>query len=125
MNMNKRILIFDDDEGIQTIMKYILEERGWEVFSSLNSNNAVNLVRSIKPSIIMMDNNIADHGGIFATRNIKQQGDLRHIPVIYFSAHSNVESLAAEAGADAHLHKPFDIDDLFKLSEQISMRLLG
>jgi two-component system cell cycle response regulator DivK len=59
-----------------------------------------------------MDNWIPDTGGIVATQSIKADPELRNIPIIYFSANNDIKSLAKEAGADAFLEKPFDIEDL-------------
>ncbi|MEJ7693881.1 response regulator [Daejeonella sp.] len=116
----KRILVFDDDKSIIGIMKFILEAKGWEVQCFTQCNDAVYQIRSHQPGIIMMDNNIPDHGGIFAIKTIKQQIDLMHIPIIYFTAHDNIKNLAKEAGADAYLAKPFDLDKLEELIETLS-----
>lgn len=59
-----------------------------------------------------MDNWIPDEGGILATRKLKAFEQLKDIPVVYFSANSDIQTLAAEAGADSYLAKPFDLDDL-------------
>jgi CheY-like chemotaxis protein len=64
------------------------------------------------PDIIFMDNWLPDVGGIDATRALKRHGTLKNIPVIYFSANNDVESLAQQAGADGFLSKPFDIQEL-------------
>jgi DNA-binding NtrC family response regulator len=118
MNMIKRIIIFDDDESILHIMKYILREKGWEVLSSHQSNDADKQIRAAAPSIVMMDNNIPDHGGVFAIKSIKNQADLQHIPVILFTAHSEIRTIAKEAGADAYLPKPFDLEKLYQLIDR-------
>lgn len=110
--MDKRILICDDDTDILSICTYILEEQSWEVHTKTNCIDITEVVRSIKPSVILMDNWIPDTGGIVATQNIKADPELRNIPIIYFSANNDIKSLAKEAGADAFLEKPFDIEDL-------------
>ncbi|MBC8054778.1 MAG: response regulator [Sphingobacteriaceae bacterium] len=110
--MSKRILIFDDDVDILSICTYILEEQGWEVHTSPHCNNIDTTVRSIKPDVILMDNWIPDTGGIVATQIIKSQADLKDIPVIYFSANNDIQSLAKQAGADTYLEKPFDLTEL-------------
>lgn len=110
--MDKRILICDDDTDILSICTYILEEQSWEVHTKTNCIDITEVVRSIKPSVILMDNWIPDTGGIVATQSIKADPELRNIPIIYFSANNDIKSLAKEAGADAFLEKPFDIEDL-------------
>ena len=109
---NKKIIIFDDDEDILSICSFILEEQGWEVFSFTDCNQITERVAEILPSVILMDNWIPDDGGIIATQTLKMNEDLKSIPVIYFSANSDIELLANHAGAETYLAKPFDLEEL-------------
>jgi DNA-binding response OmpR family regulator len=119
MAMVKRILVFDDDKNISSIIQYILEEKGWEVVCSHNSNDAVEKIKTTQPTIIMMDNNIPDIGGVVTVQRIKLEKELQHIPIIFFTASSDAESLANEAGADACLPKPFDLEKLYNVIESL------
>lgn len=117
--MPKKVLIFDDDEDILAICTYILEEQGWEVSTFSNCNNVIEKVESIMPEVILMDNWIPDSGGIIATQAIKQQSKLKHIPVVYFSANNDIKALAQQAGADSFLAKPFDLEELENIVNQV------
>ncbi|KAA8485852.1 two-component system cell cycle response regulator DivK [Arcticibacter tournemirensis] len=117
--MSKRILIFDDDVDILSICSYILEEQGWDVHTSPHCNNISEFVRGIQPDVILMDNWIPDSGGVIATQTLKSERDLRTIPVIYFSANNDIQSLAAQAGADTYLEKPFDLNELELVIERV------
>ncbi len=110
----KKIMIFDDDKDILSICTFILEEEGWLVQSYPDCGNIVELVTSFSPNVILMDNWIPADGGIAATRLIKATPSLSNIPVIYFSANSDIEELAAKAGANRYLSKPFDLNELTK-----------
>ncbi|MDB5117606.1 MAG: response regulator receiver protein [Mucilaginibacter sp.] len=113
MNSNKRkIIIFDDDEDILSICNYILEEQGWEVYTFTDCNGITERVSGIMPDVILMDNWIPDAGGIIATQTLKKVEDLKNIPVIYFSANSDIQLLASHAGAETYLAKPFDLHEL-------------
>jgi DNA-binding NtrC family response regulator len=115
MRENNTIIIFDDDEDILTICTYILEENGWQVFTFKNCADVTDKVTGIMPAVILMDNWIPDDGGIIATQRIKSNEILKDIPVIYFSANSDIASLSHAAGADAYLAKPFELEDLEKV----------
>src|SRR6195952_1104221 len=119
MNKPGKIIIFDDDEDILSICVYILEEQGWEVHAYTNCNNIIERVSAIAPDVILMDNWIPDEGGIIATQKLKKDEKLKHIPVIYFSANSDIQLLAAQAGAESYLAKPFDLDDLEKVINKV------
>ena len=105
-------MIFDDDVEIFSILNYLVEDNGWELQCRENCNNLLQEVRNINPDLILMDNWIPQTGGIVATQTLKNEDDLKDIPVIYFSANNNIEELAQQAGADTFVAKPFDLDDL-------------
>jgi DNA-binding response OmpR family regulator len=111
-DMNKKVLILDDDMDILQICSIVLKKKGFDVSTLNNSNQVVDRVRSYQPDVILMDNWIPGPGGIEATKELKGTPDLQGIPVIFFSANSNVTQLAREACADYFLQKPFDITEL-------------
>jgi CheY-like chemotaxis protein len=108
----KKLIIFDDDEDILSICSYIMEDDGWRVQTYADCKDILTKVNSFMPDVILMDNWIPDEGGIVATQTLKAEPSLKHIPVIYFSANSDIQSLAEAAGADLVLPKPFDLDVL-------------
>ncbi|WP_259068750.1 response regulator [Mucilaginibacter sp. X4EP1] len=118
-NPDKKIIIFDDDEDILSICSFILEEQGWTVHAFTDCNNIVEKVSAILPAVILMDNWIPDDGGIIATQTLKKNEDLKNIPVIYFSANSDIQLLANHAGAETYLAKPFDLEELERVINNV------
>ena len=110
--MNKRVLILDDDLDILQICTIVLKKKGFDVLTLNHSNQVVEQVSQYHPDVILMDNWIPGPGGIEATRMLKTAPGTHDIPVIFFSANSNVTQLAREAQADYFLQKPFDISEL-------------
>ncbi len=78
-------------------------------------NNIIEKVNGILPDVILMDNWIPDTGGIVATQALKNDAGLKHIPVVYFSANSDIQLLAAKAGAETYIAKPFDLEDMERI----------
>jgi CheY-like chemotaxis protein len=115
----KKIIIFDDDEDILSICSYILEEQGWEVHTFTDCNDIIEKVAGIVPDVILMDNWIPDVGGINATQTLKKDEKLKHIPVVYFSANSDIQVLADHAGAESYLAKPFDLEELERVINSV------
>src|ERR1700735_2769726 len=118
-NPDKTIIIFDDDEDILSICSFILEEQGWKVYAYTDCNQITEKVLAVLPDVILMDNWIPDDGGIIATQNLKKEEKLKHIPVIYFSANSDIQLLADHAGAEGYLAKPFDLEELDRVINQV------
>ena len=120
MNAAKRkIIIFDDDEDIISICQYVLEEGGYEVHTFTDCIDPVAKVEGIHPDVILMDNWITDDGGIVTTKKLKNSAGTKDIPIVYFSANSDIKALAETAGAEAYLAKPFDLDELEKIISEI------
>ncbi len=117
----RKIVIFDDDEDILSICSYVLEEQGWEVHTFTDCNNITQKVAGIHPDVILMDNWIPDSGGIIATQALKKAEDLKNIPVIYFSANSDIQLLATHAGAESYLAKPFDLHELEQVINSVTV----
>ena len=108
--MDKKVFIFDDNVDILELCTEILEDLGFEVKTSPTTTDVEEQVLEFMPTLIFMDNWLPDISGIEATKLIKGNEELSHIPVIYFSANSNISELASLAGADDYIAKPFDIE---------------
>ena len=121
LKKTKKIFIFDDNLEILELCTEILEDLGCQVNTSATTNSIEKQVTEFMPDLIFMDNWLPDMSGIEATRLLKANDDLKNIPVIYFSANSNIRELAAEAGADDFIAKPFDIDQF----ENIVQKYVG
>ncbi len=109
--MNKTVLIFDDDVELLELCTVILESRGYTVKTRDNCNDLHSILENNKPDVILMDNWIPEIGGVEATRLIKSS-PYSTTPVVFFSANNDVKGLAASAGADAYITKPFNISEL-------------
>lgn len=116
--MSKRIIIYDDDKDILLVTATILEMRGYIVQGKEDCKTIDEDLTGFQPDVILMDNWLPDIGGVKAIQYIKSQESFKYIPVIFFSANSNVEELAKEAGADYMLKKPFEIAGLQQLIEK-------
>ncbi|ROI07221.1 response regulator [Kaistella haifensis] len=117
----KKIFIFDDNLEILELCTEILEDLGCQVKTSPTTNNVEKQVLDYMPDLIFMDNWLPDISGIEATRMLKSNENLKNIPILYFSANSNIDALANEAGADDYLAKPFDIDQF----EEVVKKYIG
>ena len=116
--MKRRVLIFDDDKDILSICSFIIKAAGYEVITESSCHDLLEKVDRARPDIIMMDNKIPNEGGISSTLLLKSTPEYCQIPVVFFSANSDVKALAASAKADLYIEKPFDADLLIAVVRQ-------
>src|ERR1700753_4296773 len=109
LRMPGRVMIFDDDTDLLEVCSIVLKTKNYIVIGLNKCSDIVQEVKSFAPNVILMDNWIPDIGGVKATQLLKSNPELKSIPVIFFSANDRVENLAAEAGAEFYLQKPFEI----------------
>ena len=119
--MSKRVLIFDDDNDILQVCSIVLKSKGLVVLTDNSCDKLVEQIQSFTPHVILMDNQIPSIGGIKATRLIKETEEIKNIPVIFFSANTEIARLSEQAGSEYFLQKPFDIDEL----ESLVLKAIG
>ena len=111
--MAKRILVADDDPGIQDIFKIILESAGYIVEIISNGEDLLDDNYTV-PDLFLLDKRLSGIDGIDICHHLKNQEITAHIPVIMVSANPGIGVLAREAGADDFIEKPFDIKHLLE-----------
>jgi len=109
-----KVLLVEDNEMNRDMLSRRLTRRGFEVVFAANGQQGVDIARSEKPDIILMDMSLPVMDGWEATRRIKADGMMRRIPVIGLTAHamSGDREKAIEAGCDDYDSKPVEIDRL-------------
>jgi two-component system cell cycle response regulator DivK len=110
--MPGRVMIFDDDTDLLEVCTIVLKSKHYVVIGLNKCSDIVHEVKSFLPNVILMDNWIPDVGGVKASQLLKNNPELKSIPIIFFSANDRVEELALEAGAEFYLQKPFEIEEL-------------
>jgi len=108
------ILIVEDSENILTVIKLMFELQGWKTSEKKNLNTILDDVKQIKPDLILMDMLLSGSNGCDACKLIKDENEIKNIPIIIMSAHPEAHREAKEAGANYFIAKPFEMDHLIK-----------
>ena len=111
----KKILIVEDNELNLDLLTQLLED-DYELVTTDNGAAGVEMAQHERPDLILMDMSLPVIDGWEATRRLKADGNVKHIPVIALTAHamSSDEEKALAAGCDGYLAKPLDEDLLFE-----------
>jgi CheY-like chemotaxis protein len=116
------ILVVEDFEDSRYIIRRALESRGdYQVIEATDGLEAVEMVRSDCPDLILMDLNLPQIDGLTATRRIRECKDAcKDVPIIAITAHHTygIKDAALEAGCNAYVQKPLDFDELERIIRQ-------
>ncbi len=111
----KRILVVEDKEDSRVLVEKVLRLRGYDVIGAATGEDAVKMVQTELPDLILMDVRLPGGiDGLEATRRIKAMSQLAHIPIIAITASVRLEDeqRAMDAGCSGFIRKPIDIDEL-------------
>jgi CheY-like chemotaxis protein len=105
----KKILVVDDTDWNRDLLVQLLEEN-YAVLEAVDGEQGVKATEQEKPDLILMDLGMPVMDGWEATRRIKANSVLKHIPIIAVTSHAMVgdEIEARKAGCDDYLSKPID-----------------
>src|SRR5271155_657486 len=118
-----KVLLVEDNEMNRDMLSRRLVRRGFQVVFAMDGQQGIDLARSERPDIILMDMSLPVIDGWEATRRVKADAATRSVPVIGLTAHamSGDREKAIEAGCDDYDTKPVELDRLIGKIE----RLLG
>jgi two-component system cell cycle response regulator DivK len=107
--MTKRILLIEDTEDNRQIIRDLMAGTGYELLEAEDGETGVAMAAAHRPDLILMDIQLPVVDGYEATRRIKSDPALRHIPVIAVTSYalSGDEVRARAAGCDSYVAKPF------------------
>ncbi len=108
------VLLVEDNEVNWEMLSRRLARRGYEVKIATDGQAAVDMARQLRPDLVLMDMSLPVMDGWEATRRIKADPDVRHIPVIALTAHAMAgdRDAALAAGCDDFETKPVEFDRL-------------
>ncbi len=107
----KKILIVEDNELNMKLFNDLLEAHGYEVIQTRDGYEAMKKAREHKPDLVLMDIQLPEVSGLDVTRWLKQDADLKHIPVIAVTAFAmkGDEEKIREGGCEDYIAKPISI----------------
>ena len=108
-----RILVVDDVPENVRLLEAVLAAHGYDVVSATDGAAALELARSAKPDLVLLDVMMPQPDGLAVCRRLREQEETAVLPVIMLTASVGSEKTTAiEAGADDFIPKPFNRDEL-------------
>lgn len=119
------ILVVDDEFPIIELIQYTLKKEGFAVLTAEKGSRALELARTEKPDLIILDLMLPDMGGFDICRILRNDDSTAHIPIIMATAKSSDSDIVSglELGADDYITKPFSPKVLVARVKSVLRRL--
>lgn len=109
--MAKTVLIVEDNELNMKLFNDLLEAHGYQTLKTADGVQAIELARLHRPNLILMDIQLPEVSGLDVTRWLKEDEDLKSIPVVAVTAFAmkGDEERIRQGGCEAYLSKPISV----------------
>jgi CheY-like chemotaxis protein len=117
----RTILVVDDMADNLVLLSLHLQQQGYRVVTASDGEAALSVAKLARPDLILMDIAMPQQDGLAATRRIREQPELKSVPVIALTAFDTdgFRKAAFDVGFNGYLTKPVDFDRLNKLMEML------
>lgn len=112
--MKERILVVDDNADSVTIMRSILESRGYQVITARSGAEALGELEKAPPDLVLLDVMMPEMSGLEVLQHIKENAPTGRLPVILVTAKTRDDDVLSgyQYGADYYITKPFTAKQL-------------
>ncbi len=119
-----KIFYVEDDTNIRELVEYTLKSSGFSVKGFELAESFFEKLKIEKPDLILLDIMLPDKDGISILKELRNNGDFKHIPVIMLTAKSSQldKIKGLDEGADDYITKPFDIIELISRIKAVLRR---
>ena len=118
------ILYVEDNLENRILVRRILMSEDYAMLEAVNASEALNILETNRPDLILMDINMPDMDGYTLTAKIKSMPGFERIPILALTANvmRGDKEKTLEAGCDGYIQKPLDIDQLVREIERFLPR---
>lgn len=120
-----KVLVIEDDYGIQELLRYNLEKNGFQVIISGDGDEGYRLILEAEPDIVLLDLMIPGMDGLELCKKIRTNLPTKDIPIIMVTAKGEEvdKILGLELGADDYITKPFSVKELIARIKTVMRRI--
>ena len=115
---NKIVVYVDDEQELIDLVSMMLRPRGFRVVGAQGGCKGLEVIRRVKPDLVLLDLMMPDMNGDQVYRCLKNDDTLKHIPVVFITADATPKTRALCMKANGFVPKPFGLRELANTIEQ-------
>lgn len=120
----RKILIADDEPNIVTALEFLLKRAGYDVRTAANGEEALALVESYVPDLVLIDIMMPGKSGYEVCQRMRERPEWRHIKIVMVTAKGREAEISKgmSLGADLYVTKPFSTQELIAAVDRLLAR---
>lgn len=117
-----KLLIVDDNEGLRSLLAYMLKRREFEVDEAANGKEALKKIYKNKPDIILLDAMMPEMNGFELCRHLRKDKETYDISIIFCTAVDTKDASKEDVTFDDYIEKPFSVEKLCEKIDRLIKR---
>ncbi|BAJ65030.1 MULTISPECIES: response regulator [Anaerolinea] len=111
MSEPNRILVIEDNADNLELVRFLLEQAGFQIISAMDGLDGLEKARSLKPDLVLLDMSLPELDGWHLAKQLKESPETAHILIVALTAHTlpGDRRRALEAGCDGFISKPLNV----------------
>lgn len=118
--MSKRVLVIEDNDQNMYLLRYILQEKGYEVIGAKSGAEGMQLVRQYTPDLVLLDIQLPEMDGYEVANQLRKQENVPNTPIIAVTSYAmpGDREKALDAGCSGYIEKPIKPNTFFSEIEE-------
>ncbi|UWR01870.1 response regulator [Ruegeria conchae] len=107
--MSRKVLLIEDEPNITEAIRFLLTREGWQVETHAEGTDAVQIILSAQPDLVILDVMLPGKSGMDVLRDLREYEEMKALPVLMLTARgqSRDREMAEQAGVSRFMTKPF------------------
>ncbi len=107
--MSRKVLLIEDEPNITEAIRFLLTREGWQVETHAEGTDAVQVILSARPNLVILDVMLPGKSGMDVLRDLREHDEMKALPVLMLTARgqSRDREMAEQAGVSRFMTKPF------------------
>jgi DNA-binding response OmpR family regulator len=121
MDLPPKVLVVEDFEDLRTLVGKYFDSRGYQVLHAANGMMAIQIARSEKPNLILLDIRLPDINGVDVVRELRNLPQMKHVPIVVWTAESESNpqrEMLWQIGISDYIQKPTSLKVLNTVIER-------